>query len=288
MNPVSQAYASTSPFACKVTKSSCWTSRGRIAYDIAGEGPCVVLLHPIGIDRSWWDSFATAWSPVRTLIAIDMLGHGESELLTSSITLAEHAHCVWEVLDAQGIGAASFLGVSMGGMVAQHVAIQRPQAVRALIACATAATFPDDARTTIRARGNTGVAGKVADMAPETLRRWFSDHAPAQLVARCETALLQQDWYSWSVNWQAISAVETIQGLSAINVPTLAVACAADASLPIAVTRRIAEVARGEFIWIEGASHFGIFETPARFIDPIDAFLRRHERQADRSSANGS
>lgn len=268
-----------------VTKSSCSTSRGRLAYDVAGEGPCVVLLHPIGIDRSWWDSFVAAWSSVRTIIAIDMPGHGESTPLTSPITLAEHARCIWKVLDAQGIGAASFLGVSMGGMVAQHAAIQRPLALRALIACATAATFPDDVRTTIRARGNTDIARKVADVVPETLRRWFSDQAPAQLVARCETALLQQDWYSWSANWQAISAVETIEGLSVINVPTLAIACAADASLPVAVTRRIAEVARGEFIEIEGASHFGIFETPARFIYPMDAFLRKHEREAEGSSA---
>lgn len=274
----------------QVTKSICSTSRGRLAYDMAGAGPCVVLLHPIGIDRSWWDTFVTAWSPARTVIAIDMPGHGESERLTSSITLAEHARCVWEVLDAQGIGAASFLGVSMGGMVAQHAAIQRPQAVRALIACATAATFPDDARTTIRARGNAGIAGQVADVVPETLRRWFSARAPAQLVARCKTALLQQDGYSWSANWQAISAVETIEGLSVINVPTLAIACAADASLPAAVTRGIAEAARGEFIWVEGASHFGIFETPASFIDPIDAFLRKHEREGEGvlSSANRS
>ncbi|WP_162587366.1 alpha/beta fold hydrolase [Variovorax sp. RA8] len=266
----------------------CSTSRGQLAYDRSGAGPCVVLLHPIGIDRSWWDAFVTAWSPVRTIITIDMLGHGESEPLTSSITLAEHARCIWEVLDAQGIGAASFLGVSMGGMVAQYAAIQRPQAVRALIACATSATFRDDARTTIRARGNAGIAGKMAEVVPETLRRWFSDHAPAQLVARCETALLQQDWYSWSANWQAISAVETIEGLSVINVPTLAVACAADASLPAAVTRRIAEAARGELILVEGASHFGIFETPASFIDLIDAFLRKHEREGESSSANRS
>ncbi len=260
-----------------ITSSSIASRRGRLAYDVAGQGPCVVLLHPIGVDRTWWESFVAAWCSRRTLIAIDLPGHGESAALTTPITLEEHAQCVWEVLDAQGIGKSSFVGVSMGGMVAQYAAILRPRATTSLVACATAATFPDEARGTIRARGNTALAGSMTEVIPATLNRWFSNSASASLVAKCDATLRKDDWYSWSANWEAISALDSVDGLWGVQIPALAIACCSDASLPVAATRRVAEAARGEFLSVDDASHFGIFETPERFIPLIDAFLARQE-----------
>lgn len=248
-----------------------------MAYEMAGHGPALVVLHPIGVDRTWWREYVAAWAPTRKVIAIDLLGHGASARLTTPITLAEHARHIWDLLDAEGILQASFFGVSMGGMVAQYAAIERPKSTRALVACATAASFPYEARAAIRGRGDMTVHGDMADVVRGTLQRWFSADAPADLVAHCKVMLLKDDWYSWSANWDAISRLETLDALAAIHVPTLAVSCSADASMPEAVTRRIAEAARGEFVSVEGASHFGAFEAPRQFTAVVDAFLRKHE-----------
>jgi 3-oxoadipate enol-lactonase len=257
--------------------ASCATARGPIAYELAGDGPVLVVLHPIGVDRTWWRDYVTAWAPTRKVVAIDMLGHGASARLTAPITLAEHARHIWGLLDAEGISAASFFGVSMGGMVAQYAAIERPKSTRALVVCATAATFPDEARAAVRSRGDMSVAADMATVVTGTLQRWFSADAPADLVARCKATLLQDDWYSWSANWDAISRLETLDGLAAIDVPTLAISCSADASMPPAMTRCIADAARGEFVSVEGAPHFGAFESPRPFAAAVDSFLHTRE-----------
>lgn len=255
-------------------------AQGRIAYSRAGSGPLLVLLHPIGIDRRWWDDYVAAWQADFDVIAMDFRGHGESSPVTAPISLSDHASDVAALLREVQAPPAHLIGVSMGGMVAQQVAINHPELTASLILCATAGTFPDDVRPRIRTRGDTARAGAMTEVVDGTLERWFLPDSPQpDMVARCRKELLAEDWYGWSANWEAISALETLAGLAHVNVPALVVAAQSDASIPPALVERIALALPGaRFVRVPDTSHFGVFETPTVFEPLFRSFLAQAAR----------
>lgn len=262
--------------------SFCEGPSGRIAYTRQGRGHCIVLLHPIGVDRSWWDEYVRDWSTSHEVIAIDFRGHGASAPVTGPITLADHAADVAAVLRGAGIPRATLAGVSMGGMVAQRVAIQYPELAHALILCGTAGGFPDEIRPRIRARGDTSRAGSMAEVVEDTIDRWFLPGRPRpDLVARCRERLLADDWYAWSANWEAISRLDNLGELPRVRAPALVVAGEADASIPPAVSRQIADaLPDARYAAVPGASHFGAFEARPAFAPLFDRFLLDTARTA--------
>lgn len=258
-----------------IQSSYCEIQAGRIAYSRRGTGRPLALLHPIGVDRSWWDEYIESWASSYDVIAIDMRGHGDSSAVTSAITLADHAADVAAVLRQERVDGVTLIGVSMGGMVAQRVAIQFPELVGGMILCATAGGFPDDVRPRIRARGDTSRQGAMSEVIDETISRWFAADTPRpDLVAKCRARLAADDWFSWSANWEAISRLDNLAELRAVPLPALVVAGDADASIPVAVSQKIADaLPNGRFVSIPGAAHFGAFDMRETFAPVFDAFL---------------
>lgn len=234
-----------------------------------------MLLHPIGVDRGWWDEYAREWQSSYDVIAIDMRGHGDSSPVRGPISLSEHAADVVAVLEHEQVGAAHLIGVSLGGMVAQRVAIQSPAAAASLVLCATAGGFPDAVRPRILARGDMNRAGSMSEVVDETISRWFkADSARPDLVERCRRRLLADDWFSWSANWQAISRLDNLAELAKVAAPALVVAGDADASIPPAMSKLIADaIAGATFISVPGATHFGAFEMRELFAPVFNEFL---------------
>ncbi len=253
----------------------CEVPSGRLAYSRRGTGRPLVLLHPIGVDRSWWDDYLEHWAASHDVIAIDLRGHGDSTLLTAPVTLADHAADVAAVLRQERLAGATLLGVSMGGMVAQRVAIQFPELVGALVLCATAGGFPDEVRPRILARGDMERRGSMSEVIDDTITRWFAADTPRpELVERCRARLAADHWYSWSANWQAISRLDNLGELPAVTAPALVVAGDADASIPPAVSQKIADaLPNADFVVVPGAAHFGAFEMREVFSAVFDEFL---------------
>lgn len=88
-----------------------------IFYEIRGDGPPVVLLHPFPCDREFWLPVAAALESRYRLILPDLRGHGDSEIGEGPALMAKHARDVARVLDAAGIGKAAFVGCSIGGYI---------------------------------------------------------------------------------------------------------------------------------------------------------------------------
>jgi 3-oxoadipate enol-lactonase len=256
--------------------SYCEIPAGRIAYSRRGTGRPLALLHPIGVDRSWWDEYLESWTSSYDVLAIDLRGHGDSSAVTSALTLADHADDVAAVLHKEGVTGAALIGVSMGGMVAQRVAIQFPELAGAMVLCATAGGFPDEVRPRIRARGDMNRAGAMSDVIDETIARWFAVNTPRpDLVEKCRARLAADDWFSWSANWEAISRLDNLAELRDVSVPALVMAGDADLSIPPVVSQKIADaLPAGRFVTIPGAAHFGAFDMREAFTPVIDSFLK--------------
>ena len=88
-----------------------------IFYEIRGNGPPVVLLHPFPCHRAFWNPLAAALDSRYRLILPDLRGHGDSEIGEGPALMPKHASDVARVLDAAGIGKAAFIGCSIGGYI---------------------------------------------------------------------------------------------------------------------------------------------------------------------------
>jgi pimeloyl-ACP methyl ester carboxylesterase len=108
-----------------------------IFYEIRGDGPPVVLLHPFPCHREFWFPVAAAIESRYRLILPDLRGHGDSEVGEGPALMSKHAGDVARVLDAAGIGKATFVGCSIGGYILFEFWRRFRERVTSLVLCDT-------------------------------------------------------------------------------------------------------------------------------------------------------
>ena len=110
-----------------------------IVYQILGEGPSVVLLHPFPANHEFWLPVAQSLSPRYRLIMPDLRGHGDSDIGEGPATMAKHAADIARVMDDADVGRAPIVGVSIGGYALFEFWRQQRGRVAALGLCNTKA-----------------------------------------------------------------------------------------------------------------------------------------------------
>ncbi|MCO1577328.1 alpha/beta hydrolase [Crossiella sp. SN42] len=247
---------------------------GHLAYRMTGSGPPLLLLHPVGLDGSWWCDYSAAFADRYQVIAVDLRGHGRSSPIDGPVTLDQLAADVSFLLAEVATSRAQVIGVSLGGMVAQHLALRDPGSVAALVLCATAGGFPQDLRPALRDRGRLDHQG-MSGVIPATLRRWFSPAGRAAAIGRsCERTLSAADPASWTAAWAAIAELDTLSRLPQVAAPALVITGAQDTATPPAAARElVAALPSARLSVVEQAWHLGVFERPDPFLAAFTAFL---------------
>jgi pimeloyl-ACP methyl ester carboxylesterase len=105
----------------------------RVSYRRGGSGPALLLLHGITNSSQTWESVAPYLTDRFTLIAPDLLGHGESATPRGDYSLGAHASGARDVLTALGIKRATVVGHSLGGGIAMQFAYQFPERCERLV-----------------------------------------------------------------------------------------------------------------------------------------------------------
>jgi pimeloyl-ACP methyl ester carboxylesterase len=105
----------------------------RVIYRVAGSGPPVVLIHGMLNSSSHWRSVALNLASDHTVIAPDLIGHGDSAAPRGDYSLGAHASSIRDLLAAMGIDRASIVGHSLGGGVAMQFFYQFPQRTERLV-----------------------------------------------------------------------------------------------------------------------------------------------------------
>lgn len=248
----------------------------RLNYELDGHGPPVLLLHPVGLDLTWWEPQVEALRPELQLVRMDFRGHGKSQIAPPPYTLADFAADAHALLVALNIEPAHVIGLSLGGMVAQLLALEYPGDVRSLVLSNTLCTLPAEGRQAMRARGEAAEQGGMAAVVQATIERWFSrNFMDSALVARCRRHLLAHDVGAWASTWRAIADLDTLPRLGEIHAPTLVMTGGADLSTPLAAAQPIANAIPGAVLKvIEGAPHMAPYEKPELFNPMVLEFLR--------------
>ncbi|HYH85471.1 MAG TPA: alpha/beta fold hydrolase [Pyrinomonadaceae bacterium] len=250
-----------------------------IAYDDAGEGTPIVLLHGFPFNRSMWreqtESLRGAWR----VITPDLRGHGETSVAGEVATMEEMAADVAALLDELNISRAVVGSLSMGGYVALAFFRKFPERVLALILADTRPQADTDdgrrAREETARRALVEGMGAVTDamlpklLAPSTRER------EAEVVDRVRAMMLGTNPRGAAAALRGMAARrDQTDLLTEINVPTLIVVGTEDALTPPSDAETMhAKIEGSRLVKIEGAGHVSNVERPEDFNRAIGEFL---------------
>ena len=236
----------------------------RIWHDLHGDAgaPFLVLPCSLGTSRELWDP--ALYAQHFRVLRYEHRGHGESETPPGPYTVEQLAGDALDLLDELGVERASWIGLSLGGMVAMWIAACAPERVDRLVLACTSARVPSpqvyaERAGVVRAQG-------VEPVADAVVARWFTPAASDELRARFRAILVATPSEGYAGCCEAVADWDFGERLGDIVAPTLVVAGAEDESTPAAHTdllvRRIPG-ARGTML--EGAAHLANLERPAAF-----------------------
>lgn len=252
---------------------------GRINVARTGSGnmPSLVFLHGVGLDLTWWGSQFEAFGHEYDVVAFDLPGHGLSDNLDQVPTFDILARVLEGVLEAMGGSPAHVVGLSVGGMIAQTLAVRRTDLVRSLCLVATWCTFPGEIRTVLRERARVARHDGMGRMAELSNQRWFSADFRARrpdIVARATRSLLQQPREFHARMWEMISGLDLEAKLPAISCPTLVVTGELDVNAPPTAGEQIVgRIPGSRLVTMPGLGHFPPVEAPGDFNRTLGRFL---------------
>lgn len=229
----------------------------------------LLLLASAGLGADSWD-----WMPVPDgfrAVAHEFPGHGSRPVTEHAYTLADLADEIAATYDEE----LHVVGVSMGGMVAQHLLVRHPERVRSAFLACTAAKVD---RQTMLDRAATSAAGMTDDVIETTLRRWFSADAitarpPHPGVAYARHALTAISPGAFAAAWAAIAEHDLTDELRHVTVPVTCLAADSDPAAPPETVRLLADnIPQGRFVTVAGP-HLMQLERPAHFGAALAAHL---------------
>lgn len=237
----------------------------------------VVLSHALGCDLTMWDGLANVLAQNSRVIAYDHRGHGSSDAPDSAYTMAELAEDAAALLRELDTGPVVWVGLSMGGMVGQELALRHPSLVRALVLANTTSGYPEAARDVWRQRIATVQELGIEAIADAVMGRYFHDGyraAHAGTVARFRRRLVATDATGYTGCCHAVGKVDTKARLAQIKAPTLVIAGELDQGTPVAMAQTLAQAIDGaQLTVLANASHLSAIEQPQAFEAAVRGFV---------------
>jgi len=235
-----------------------------------GSGPPLVLLHPLGAD-------ARFFAP--------LLEHVDLEAWTADVnpteagpTLAEVAAGLADELASALDGPAALVGVSLGGLVAQHLAGAHPELVSHLVLADTLVGYPAPMREMWAQRATGVLARGTESILGATLATWYgADAAPsAELEQVCRQQVLATDPATYARACLALRDADTSTLLDRIQAPTLVLCGDHDAPPFLAGSTLLAErlAPAAGVTWLAGGHHAALLEQPQAAAAAISAHVR--------------
>jgi 3-oxoadipate enol-lactonase len=253
-------------------------SAPQLRVTLQGEGAPVVLSHALGLDSAMWDDYAAhlaadGWQVLR----YDHRGHGASARPAGPYSMDELVDDAARVIREWGRGPVTWIGLSMGAMVGQGLAIRHPELVSKLVLANTTSRYPEAAAANWSQRVATVQAQGMAAVAEMVVERYLhADFRAAQPAATdaIRQRLLRDDAAGYAASCQAVAGVDWLDRLAQVRCPTLVIAGARDAGAPPVMAQAIAERIPGAVLHVvENASHLSVLETPEEFREITGRFL---------------
>ena len=255
----------------------------RIHYEVCGDrdGEPVLFIDGIGADAIGWFLQRRAFAKYRC-IALDNRGSGRSDKPDGPYVLEHMAHDAREVLADAGVESAHVIGASMGGAIAQYLAVLHPEQVRSLTLACTSCLLRDwrdellaEWADTVEREGMRGFATRNLGwlFGPRSFRRLYP------VAVAIGPLLMRAPDHGFVAQIAALRTVDpdVAELIREIRVPTLVLTGSQDILTPVADAEEIASRIPGaELVVIRGAAHGFMVENFRDFNHVVGEFVARH------------
>jgi len=245
-------------------------------YRIDGDpdGAPVVFANSLGTDMRLWDPILPMLPKGLKFIRYDKRGHGLSTLTRGPYAMGTLVSDVEKLLDHLEVRDCVFVGLSIGGMIAQGLAVKRLDQVRAVVLSNTGAKIGTKAMW--QERIDACMANGIEALADAVMERWFSAAFRATTELKLwRNMLVRQPAEGYAACSAAISGTDFYTTTSGLRLPALGIAGDADGSTPPDLVRELVELIPGaQFHLIRGAGHLPCVEKPEAYAQVLGTFLR--------------
>jgi 3-oxoadipate enol-lactonase len=249
------------------------------ALDGPATAPVVTLSHSLAADLTMWDPQMKALTAKYRVLRYDTRGHGGTDAPTGAYTLEQLAADAKALLHELGVSRTHWIGLSMGGMIGQTLALSSPGLFLSLALCDTSSRIPAEAKPLWQERIKTAETQGMEPLVEPTIGRWFTApfrDARGDVVDPVRTRIRTTSPHGYAGCCAAISALDLTDKISAIKMPTLIVVGEEDQGTPVAASRAIqAQIAGSQLEIIKSAAHLSNLEQPEEFTRIVTSFLAR-------------
>lgn len=250
-----------------------------LAFEEAGEGPAVVLVHGLGGSAYGWRAQLLALGERYRAIAYDQRGAGRSQKPPGPYSVELWAADLVALIDALGIERAALVGHSAGCMIAEHAAVELGERVWGLAMLGGALAWPSQAGSVFEQRAELARSGRMDEVAEAV--------AAGALTERCRDedpvlhglvlALVASNDPAAYAAWALGVRDGAMADPGAVACPALAFAGAEDPVTPPSAAEEIAAaVPRGEAATVPGGAHWCMLERPVEVNRALLDFLDRN------------
>lgn len=238
-------------------------------------GPALVFSNSLGTDLRLWDGVLPHLPEGLRVIRYDMRGHGLSSCPPAPYKMGTLVRDAERLLDHLQVRDCVFVGLSIGGMIAQGLAVKRLDLVRGLILSNTAAKIGTAQMWQERIEALR--RGGIEALSDAVMERWFSAAFRAGPdLAEWKVMLERQPAEGYAGCAAAIAGSDLLAPTATLTLPCLAIAGSEDGSTPPDLVRETADLIRGaDFALIRGAGHLPCVERPEKFAGLLNGFLKR-------------
>jgi 3-oxoadipate enol-lactonase len=253
----------------------------RLNFIKQGSGPAIVLCHALGCDLGMWDEVAAQLVPGYTVLRYDQRGHGKSDVVAGPYGIEDMADDAAELIARELPGEVHFVGLSMGGMVAQQLAVRHPELVTSIVVANSCSYYDEAARGLWRSRIDTVRREGVPAIAEAAMQRWFTprfrqDPQGARRVAALRAVLEACDREAYAAACDAISRIDFRLSNPRIACPALVIAGTRDEGTPLEMGVAICKSISGAELATLDAAHLSAVERPVQFAALVAGFIRSH------------
>ncbi|HUL30104.1 MAG TPA: 3-oxoadipate enol-lactonase [Thermodesulfobacteriota bacterium] len=252
----------------------------QIHYKLSGKkgAATVMLSHSLGSSLLMWDPQIEALNASFQVLRYDIRGHGASDAPSGPYTLELLAEDVVGLLDGLGKGQVHFVGLSMGGMIGQCLALNHPQRLKSLTLCDTSSIVPAEAQPIWQERSDKVRERGMEALFEETLERWFTQaflrqNPPIVQLIRKQVLATPVAGYLGCV--EAIRRLNYLDRIPEIRTPTLIIVGEDDPGMPVPSAEGMHQrIAGSRLAVLPSARHLSNVEQAGAFNAALLEFLK--------------
>jgi len=252
----------------------------KLAWDRRGNGAPLLLIHGLGYARWGWEPVLPELAEQFDVILFDNRGIGESDAPPGPYTVAEMAADAVQVLDEAGVARAHVVGTSLGGMIAQELALAYPERVdRLVLACTT----PGGQKAHPMPQVTVALMAEAATLEPAVALRRFVENALAPATVEAHPEIVEQIMAhrlataqqpaAWAAQASAGATFDAYDRLGALAAPTLVQHGDEDVVVDPRNADLLVELLPDARLERVPGGHLFFWEAPEQFVASVAAFL---------------